>query len=225
MKKPILFLSLLAILLNVKILGQETNKDLIRKWSISFSYAPISTFYYYGGSGEKSYNYYTKGIREVIYPLGANLAIHHDLNNRFSFSSGLNIKARYTDISTFALGLFYYSEESTDNRFIFEIPLTVNYNLLTPSRILDPYLKTGLRTTYFKRYYVGEFASGGMTEGTIDGEINNHDGRLILFYEIGTGTYINVSNSISAKLESNLTYTISGFGYLELQLGFRYSFK
>jgi len=225
MKKPILFLSLLSILLSVKISGQETQQDLERKWSVSFSYSPISTFYYYGGSSEKSHDYYTKGIREVIYPYGVNFAINHDLNDRLSFSSGLNIKARLTDISTFALGLFFYSEESTDNRYIFEIPFNVNYKLLTPSRIFDPYLKTGLRTSYFKRYYVGEFTSGGLTEGTTNGEINNHDGKLILFYEIGTGTYINISNSISAKLESNLTYTISGFGYLELQLGIRYSFK
>jgi hypothetical protein len=205
--------------------GQETNTKLTHIWSASLSFAPVTTFYYYGGSSEKSHDYYTKGIREVIYPLGVNFAINHDLNNRLSFSSGLNIKARLTDISTFALGLSFYSEESTDNRYIFEIPFNVNYNLLTTSRIFDPYLKTGLRTTYFKRYYVGKYTSGGLIEGTTNGEINNHDGKLILFYEIGTGTYINISNSMSAKLESNLTYTISGFGYLELQLGMRYSFK
>jgi hypothetical protein len=129
-----------------------------------------------------------------------------------------------TDISTFALGLSFFSEESTDNRYIFEIPFSVNYNILTPSKIFDPYLKTGLRTTYFKRYYVGEYTQGGF-EGTTIKDIDNHDGKLFLFYELGTGTFINISHSISVKLESNLTYTISGFGYLELQLGIKYSFK
>jgi len=224
MKKTILLLFLLTIFLSSKITGQETNQDL-RKWSASISYSPISTFYYHSRSSEKSHDYYTKGIREVIYPFGVNFAIHHDLNDRLSFSSGLNYKARLTDISTFALGLFYFSEESTDNRYIFEIPFNVNYNLLTPSKIFAPYVKTGLRTTYFKRYYVGRYTSGGMMTESINEEINDHDGKLFLFYEIGTGTYINITNSISAKLESNLTYTISGFGYLEVQLGMKYSFK
>jgi len=224
MKKSFLLLVLLTIFLSSKITGQETTQGL-RKWSASISYSPISTFYYYGNTSEKSYDYYTKGIREVIYPFGVNFAIHHNLNDRLSFSSGFNYKARLTDISIFGLGLFYFSEESTDNRYIFEIPFNVYYNLLTPSKIFDPYLKTGFRTTYFKRYYVGKYTSSEIMTDPINGEINNHDGKLFLFYEIGTGTYINISNSISAKLESNLTYTISGFGYLEVQLGMKYSFK
>jgi hypothetical protein len=224
MKKLTLLLFLLIISFSSKISGQETYQDLKNKWSASISYSPISTFYYYGGSSEKSHDYYTKGIREVIYPIGINIAINHNLNNRLSFSSGLNIKARLTDISTFALGLSFFIEESTDNRYIFEIPFNVNYNILTHSKIFDPYFKTGLRTTYFKRYYVGEYTQGGL-EGTTIEDIDNHDGKLILFYEFGSGTYINIFKSISAKLESNLTYTISGFGYLELQLGMKYSFK
>lgn len=225
MKKSILLLFLLIVFFSSKISGQETNQDLKSKWSASISYSPISTFYYYGGSSEKSIAYYFKGIREVKYPIGINLAVNRDLNNRLSFSSGLNFKARLTDISTFALGEWGgYSEESTDNRYILEVPFNVIYNLLTPSKTFDPYLKTGLRTTYFKRYYVGEYTHWGF-EGTTNKDIDNHDGKLILFYEFGTGTYINISNSISVKLESNLTYTISGFGYLELQLGIKYSFK
>ena len=99
----------------------------------------------------------------------------------------------------------------------------LNLTLLSSSRVFDPYIKTGLRGSYFKRYYVGEFTRWDF-EGTTNGDIDNHDGKLIIFYEIGVGSYLNLSKSIAFLIGSNLTYTFSGFGYLEFQTGLNYSF-
>jgi hypothetical protein len=229
MKKLVLILFLLTILITSKTSGQETNQDLKNHWSASLSYSPISTFYYYGGSSQKSHDYYTKGIREVIYPIGINLRLARNFNEQLSLTSGLNIKARMTDnfidmISEFSGA---YHEESTDNRYIVELPIGLLYNIKSDPKLFDPYVRTGIRNSYFKRSYVGDYKSWsympitGMTEGKID----NHDGCLIIFYDLGVGTFIKASKSLLFMVESNLTYTISGFGYIELLTGLTYSFK
>jgi hypothetical protein len=210
----------------VRISGQETNHDVTNNWSASLSFSSIGTFYYYRSSQDKFYNYYSKGIREIVYPLGFNFGMIRNLNTRLSVSSGLNMKARMIDNLIHIIGEISpsYYEKSTDNRYILEIPLDFNYHILASPKLVDPYLKTGLRNSYFKRYYVGEYTIWG-NDGTTRGEIDNHDSKFILFYEVGAGTYFNILKSISIMVESNLTYTISGFGYLELQGGLKYSFK
>jgi hypothetical protein len=226
MKKLVLILILLNILGYSKSSGQETYQDLKNNWSASVSFSPISTFYYYGGSSEKSHDLYSKGIREIIYPLGLNLRLSRNINDQLSLTSGLNLKARFTDnlidiISEFSGA---YHEESTDNRYIIELPIGLLYKIKSDSRLFDPYLKTGIRNSYFKRSYVGEYTSWSYT-GMTEGKINNHEGRFIIFYELGTGTFIKVSKPLLFMIESNITYTFSGFGYIELQAGLTYSFK
>jgi hypothetical protein len=147
------------------------------------------------------------------------------LNNKLSVNSGLNFKVRFSDNLINIIGEWTgsYYEKSTDNRYVFEMPINIKYKLLSSSRVFDPYIKTGLRGSYFKRYYVGEFTRWDF-EGTTNGDIDNHDGKLIIFYEIGVGTYLNLSKSMAFVIGSNLTYTFSGFGYLEFQTGLNYSF-
>jgi hypothetical protein len=220
MKKLIILLLLMTIFSLRTISGQEIINN---KWSTSISYSPITTFFYYHPHNEYL-DYYSKGVRENIYPLGLNVEITRQLNNRLSVNSGLNFKARFSDNLINREGIYYsYYEKSTDNRYIFEMPINIKYKLIATSRVFDPYIKTGLRGSYFKRYYVGEFSQSGFS-GTPNGEIDNHDSKLIIFYEMGVGSYLNLSKSIAFLIGSNLTYTFSGFGYLEFQTGFNYSF-
>jgi len=225
MKKTILLLSLLPILFSLKISGQETSQGIINKWSTAISFSPISTLFYYRGTHDEYHDYYSKGIREVIYPIGINFEMTRRLNERLSISSGLNFKARLTDNLINIIGEWSdsYYEKSIDNRYIFELPVNFKYQLLSSPRVFNPYVKTGIRSSFFKRYYVGEFTRWGFN-GTTNGEINNHDGKLIIFYEIGAGMHLKLFRSITFLIGSNLTYTLSGFGYLELQTGFNYSF-
>ena len=224
MKKLALFL-LLVIISSWRIAsGQETKPDFSKKWSSSISFSPITTFFYYHPHDEYL-DFYSQGVSEYIYPVGLNLEISRQLNNRLSVNWGLNFKSRPSEHLINIIGEWSssYYEKSTDNRYIFEIPVNIKYKLLSQSRVLDPYIKTGLRGSYFKRYYVGEFTRWDF-DGTTNGEIDNHDGKFITFYEIGAGSYLNLSKSIAFIIGSNLTYTLSGYGYLEFQTGFNYSF-
>jgi hypothetical protein len=204
--------------------GQGINHDLDNKWSASISFSPITTLFYYHPHDEYL-DYYSKGVSEYIYPYGLNFEMTRQLNNRLSVNSGLNFKARPGENLINIIGEWTssYYEKSTDNRYVFEVPVNIKFKLLLSSRVLDPYIKTGLRGSYFKRYYVGEFTRWDF-EGTTNGEIDNHDVKLIIFYEIGVGSYLNLSKSIAFVIGSNLTYTFSGFGYLEFQTGLNYSF-
>jgi len=224
MKKFVFVIIILSSCLYVKVFGQKTDQILHNKWSSSISYSPITTFFYYHPTDEYL-DFYSKGVREIIYPLGFNFEINRRLNNRLSVSSGMNFKARPNENLINIIGEWTgsYYEKSTDNRYVFEMPINIKYKLLSSSRVFDPYIKTGLRGSYFKRYYVGEFTRWDF-EGTTNGEIDNHDGKLIIFYEIGVGSYLNLSKSIAFVIGSNLTYTFSGFGYLEFQTGLNYSF-
>jgi hypothetical protein len=226
MKKSILLLLILTILSPLKISGQKTIEDLNNKWSAAISFSPITTFYYYHGSHNEYNSYNSKGIEELIYPIGLNFELTRQLNERLSINTGLNFKARLSDniINVISEWAGSYYEESTDNRYIFEMPVNFKYQLISSPRVFNPYLKTGLRGSYFKRYYVGEYTRWRF-DSTTNGEINNHDGKLIIFYQIGAGTYINLFKSLTFNVGSNLAYTLSGFGYLELQVGLNYSFK
>lgn len=224
MKKLILLLLLVTIFSPGKISGQETSHDLNNKWSASISFSPITTFFYYHPHNEYL-AYYSQGVSEYIYPFGLDVEITRQLNSRLFVGSGLNFKSKPGENLINIIGEWTgsYYEKSTDNRHIFEIPANIRYKLLTSSKVFDPYIKSGLRVSYFKRYYVGEFTRWDF-EGTTNGEIDNHDGKLIVFYEIGVGSYLNLSKSIAFLIGSNLTYALSGFGYLEFQTGLNYSF-
>jgi hypothetical protein len=223
MKKLILFLLVMTIFVPNIITGQSTIPVLSNKWSSSISYAPITTFFYYHPHNEYL-DFYSKGIREDIYPLGFNIEITRHLNNRLSVNSGINFKAIFSDNLIIREGWFSdYYEKSTDNEYIFEMPINFKYKILAQSGDFDPYIKAGLRGSYFKRYYVGVFTSSDI-EGQTKGDIDKHDGRLLIFGEIGAGTYLNLSKSIAFLIGSNLTFTLSGFGYFEVQTGFKYSF-
>jgi hypothetical protein len=226
MKRITLYLFILTNLTFLQISGQDTTQKLRKNWLASVSYSPISTFYYYGRSSEKSYDLYTEGIREVIYPIGINFRLARNINDQLSLTSGINIKVRMTndliDIMYEYSGSYY--EKSTDDRYILEIPIGLLYNIKSDSKLFDPYLKTGIRNSYFKRYYDGEYKRGSLS-GMETGEINNHDGRYIMFYELGAGTFIKLSKPLILMIESNVTYTFSGLGYVELLAGFTYSFK
>lgn len=206
--------------------GQETYPKITHIWSASLSFAPITTFYYYKSFQNTYMDYYEKGVTELVYPTGTNLRIEYKLSNRLSLSSGINLKVQKDDNLINIIGEWtgYYYEKSTDYKYIFEIPVQISYQILNSPKLFDPYLTTGLRNSYFKRTYTGDYTRWEFS-GTTTGKIDNHDSKYIMFYGIGAGTYINISKSISLMIESNLTYTISGFGYLELQGGFRYSFK
>jgi hypothetical protein len=226
MKKIALYVFILTNLIFVKISGQETNQSAGRNWLASVSYSPVSTFYYYGGNGKKSYDLYTEGIREVIYPLGINFRLARNINDRLSLTSGINIKARMSDnlidIITEYSGA--YHEKSTDNRYIVEIPVGILYNIKSNSKLFEPYLRTGIRNSYFKRYYLGEYDRWSFS-GTESGEINNRDGRYIMFCELGAGTFLRVTKPLLLMVESNVTYTFSGLGFVEILAGLTYSFK
>jgi hypothetical protein len=222
MKNTLCFFILLTIASMISISGQGTNPKPTRVWSLSLSFAPITTFYYYKNFQNTYLDYYAKGVTELVYPTGTNLRIDYKLNNRFSVSSGINFKVETYENLPLGADMSYY-EKSTDTKYLFEIPIQISYKIINSPKLIDPYFTTGLRNSYFKRHYVGEYTRYAGLE-TIKGEINNHDGKFIVFYELGAGTYFHLSKSISMIFESNLTYTISGFGYLELLGGLRYSF-
>jgi hypothetical protein len=223
MKKTFCFSTLLLITSMISISGQETNPKVTHIWSASLSFAPIATFYYYHGSNHEFRDFYSKGVTEVVYPTGTNIRIDYKLNDRLSISSGFNAKVLKHDNLITAIGFEYYYEKSKDNKYIFEIPIYISYQFLNSPKFINPYLKTGLRNSYFVQSYFGEYSSSSLTGGSRKSfDIQNR--KFIIFYDLGIGTYLTLSRSISIILESNLTYSISGFGYLELQGGLRYSF-
>jgi hypothetical protein len=222
MKKTIFLLFILTILSSIKISGQETDQTFHKDWSIALTYAPLTTFYYYHGLKNEYRDRDLIGITEAIYPKGTDFIIDHKISNRFSISSGLSFKTKKNVNLGGGADMWYY-ETSTENKYIFEIPIAVKYDLSKLSKYINPYLKTGIRNSYFKRSYVGEYTS--LTGPITKGQIDKHEGKYFLFYEVGAGTTINFLKPFSVLLESNLTYTISGFGYLELVAGLRYSFK
>jgi hypothetical protein len=223
MNKFIIILFLLTFASIVKISGQEANQSSYKNWSVALTYAPLTTFYYYHALTNEYHDRDLIGITEAIYPKGGDLIIDHRISNRLSISSGLSFKTKENVNLGHGADMLYY-ETSTENKYIFEIPVAIKYDILKSSRHINPYLKTGLRNSYFKRSYVGEYIRYGFPS-TTTGQIDKHEGKYFLFYEFGAGTTINFLKSFSVIIESNLTYTLSGFGYLELQTGLRYSFK
>jgi hypothetical protein len=224
MKKTPYILILLLITSTVSTTGQETKPKQSHIWSLSLSAAPISTIYYYRHFQNIYSDYYHKGVMELIYPTGVNLRIDYKLRERLSISSGINFKKTNTDvIHTLGADMNYY-ENSTDTKYLFEIPVQVSYQILELPKFVDPYITTGIRNSYFKRNYVGDYIAYTMN-GAINGNIDNYIGKFIMFCDLGVGTYIHLSKSFSLMAESNLTFTITGFGYIEILGGLRYSFR
>jgi hypothetical protein len=83
MRKIIFLLLLVRFTPLSTISGQETNQN--RNWSISFTYSPITTFYYYHPQNEYE-AFYSKGVREIIYPIGLNVALSRSMSSRLTFS-------------------------------------------------------------------------------------------------------------------------------------------
>ena len=224
MRKFLYILILLTITSPITISGQETNPKQTHIWSISLSFAETWTGYFYQLSRDKRNDYYFKGIKEDNFPKGAILRIDYKLDDNFGINSGINFKKTNASIILPLGADKLYYENSTDTEYLFEIPIQISYHLLTAPKLIDPYVNIGLRNSYFKRDYVGEYTEyAGIT--TIKGKINHQDGKFIMFYNLGAGTYVTISKSISLTIESNIACTISGFGYTELLGGLRYSFK
>ncbi len=225
--KNLLSLSLILLIINsFSISGQEAAKKPLNVWSISLSFAPIETFYYYPRSLDIYSKFSPTGIDEDLYPRGVNFAVNRTLTKRFSVSTGLNYKFHHTKNDIVIIGEWgggSYSEKSVDDMHIFDVPIELNYQLLKSPGFLDPFLKTGLRNTYFKRSYVGHYSSSSF-EGNASGEIADFKGTFMIFYELGFGTYLNIFKSVSIMVETNLTSTLSGLGFIELQGGLKYSF-
>jgi hypothetical protein len=83
MRKIIFLLLLVRFTPLSTISGQETNQN--RNWSISFTYSPITTFYYYHPQNEYE-AFYSKGVREIIYPIGLNVALSRSMSSRLTLS-------------------------------------------------------------------------------------------------------------------------------------------
>jgi len=224
MRKIYFILLLLVISSIVGISGQEVKQTSDKSWSIALTYAPLTTFYYYHGLTNEYHDHYSIGITEAIYPKGGNIIIDRRINDRLSFSSGFSFKTKKYENLGGGADMFYY-ETSTENKYIFEIPVTLKYHFSNSSRLFSPYLNAGLRNTYFKRSYVGDFIDYTTSPWGTTGEIDKHEGKYFLFTNLGLGFDLKFFKSFSLILESNLTYSISGFGYLEGQGGIKYSFK
>jgi hypothetical protein len=216
---------ILLIFNSFSIFGQEATKKPLNVWSISLSFAPIQTFYYYPTSLDIYTKFSPRGIGEDLYPRGVNFTVNRTITKRFSVSTGLNYKFHHTKNNIIIIGEWSgsYSERSVDNMHIFDIPVELNYQLLKSPGFLDPFLKTGLRNTYFKRSYVGTYSRSGIV-GSASGEITDFKSTILIFYELGFGTYLNIFKSVSIMVETNLTSTLSGLGFIELQGGLKYSF-
>ncbi len=223
MKNAYWLLILLLVTTLLTVSGQVPNAGSSKKWSAAVTASPISTFNYYHSKWNTYDNFHSKGITEAIYSKGANFRIEKEITGKLALSTGFNYKLRKNEIFISGFDMFYY-ETSTENKYIIEIPVLIRYTLLNSPGFFDPYIITGIRNSYFKRDYVGTYTRFNQA-GTANGIIDKHEGRFFLFYNLGAGTYLNISKPLSVILESNLTYTISGYGYLEVQGGLRYSFK
>jgi hypothetical protein len=222
MRKIYFILLLLSSIVGIS--GQEIKETSDNSWSIALTYAPLTTFYYYHGLRNEYLDHYSIGITETIYPKGGNIMIDRKINDRLSFSSGFSMKTKKNEKIGLGADMLYY-ETSTENKYIFEIPVTIKYYFSNSPRFFSPYLNTGLRNTYFKRSYIGDFKDYTTSPWGTTGEIDKHEGKYFMFVNLGLGFDLKFYKSFSLILESNLTYSISGFGYLEGQGGIRYSFK
>jgi hypothetical protein len=226
MKKACYVSIFLIIISLITVSGQEISSDQSNIWSVSMTFAPIETFFYYPGY-RKVFKYYTlRGVTETAYPVGANLRIEHKLNTRLSICTGLNYKHKkidnlYNSVSVFGYGYF---EKSFEEKYVFAIPIQINYQILNSPKFFDPYLKTGFINSYFKRLYQGDYTLW-RSDKTTNGTIDKNDSRFIMFFEFGAGTYLNLLKSLSIILETDLTYNLWGLGYYEFQGGLRYTFK
>ena len=221
MKKAYWLLILLIITTILTVSGQVPNSGSSKKWSAAVTASPISTFNYYHSKWNTYHNFHAKGITEAIYPKGTNIKVDVGLNNRLFLSTGFNLKTKQYITNPYGADMSYY-ESSTEKKFVFEIPLVINYKLLKSPKLFDPYIITGIRNSYFKRDYTGNITYSDLP---VFETIDNHEGRFFIFYDIGAGTTLNLTKSVFVIVESNLTYSVSGFGYLEIQGGLGYTFK
>lgn len=223
MKKAYWLLILLIATTLLTVSGQVPNSGTSKKWSAAVTASPISTFNYYHSKWNTVDKFYSKGITEVIYPKGANIKIDIGLNNRISVSSGLNFKTKEYQKFPYGADMRYY-ESSIEKKYVFEMPIVINYRLFSSPKLFDPYIITGIRNSYFKRDYTGSYTTTGLPDVS-PVVIDKHEGRFFVFYDIGAGTTLNLTKSVFVIVESNLTYSVSGFGYLEIQGGLGYTFK
>jgi outer membrane protein W len=223
MQRALQFFYLLMIIPVMDLSAQDADTGRTRKFSFSVGYAPITTFYFPGVKDNTKFNNSYNGITEIIYQSGFNLRADYRINEKLLLNSGVNYKERKSDYSVSSFGLFAYTEESKNNKFIYELPLSLNYSFLKSPGLLEPYVSAGLRLSIFKWDHVGSYTK--YISGTIEsGIIDDHKTNTFMFVELGTGTYINISNSFSFLIEANVTSTKSFYGYFELFSGLRYSF-
>lgn len=207
----------------MNIAGQQDENNKNKRFSIAAAYAPVATFYYPGVTDNTKYKNTNEGLTEITYSNGINLRADYMFTEKLSLSSGFNYKVRKRDFYGSSTGMFAYNETSESNKFIYEIPLYLNYRILKSHGIFEPYVSAGLRFSLFKWDHVGSYTRNylGTTES---GFINDHKNKALVYAELGSGTYVNISKSFSLLIEANITCTTSYYGFLEIASGVRYSF-
>lgn len=223
MQKVFQIFYLLVLIPVMDMSAQDADTGKAKRFSLSAGYAPLTTFYFPGVKDNIKFNNSYNGITEIIYPAGFNFRADYRINKKLLLNSGFNYKERKSDYSVSSFGLFAYTEESKNNKFIYELPVSLNYSFLKSPGLFEPYVSAGLRLSIFKWDHVGSYTkyiSGAIESGIID----DHKTNTFMFVELGAGTYINISSSLSLLIEANVTCTKSIYGYFEFFSGFRYSF-
>jgi outer membrane protein W len=145
--------------------------------------------------------------------------IDYRLRRHLSLSFGINVNFEKEDYSNSDYnGITYDFRTYSEKTVLFEFPVQLNYHFRDTSKIFNPYIKLGLRNSFYHRDFVisPENLSYPYT-------------RYFLLMDLGLGSYLKVSNHLSLIYEASigfgLKYLRSDYVYLEGLIGLRYTLK
>jgi hypothetical protein len=202
------FISVLIILGITSILNGQDSKRDSNPWSISFSYSPkleISRYLQYSG-GQPFYKSF-------------NNMIDYRLRRHLSLSFGINVNFEKEDYSNSDYnGISYDFRTFSEKIVLFEFPVQLNYHFRDTSKFFNPYIKLGLRNSFYHRDFV-----------ILPENLSYPYTRYFLLMDLGLGSYLKVSNHLSLIYEASvgfgLKYLRSDYVYLEGLIGLRYTLK
>jgi hypothetical protein len=189
--------------------GQDTKPSQSYPWSISLSYAPK-----FGSNLFGSYALYPYDS----YLFSFDLRAEHRFTEKFSYSFGIDFNRNHENISQLTFDAS--SEVSKSSSYLIELPLQINYYIISNPKNIDPYISMSLRNSYLHYY----------KKGTLGGApINIKNSDYFLFYDFGIGSNFRLNKTISITFESSFAYGLIHenfkFNYFETSLGIKYSLQ
>jgi len=159
----------------------------------------------------------------LFWPTSFYVVKNFPFKKRFSFSTGIHfLYKKFTDAGFIIpeYGSYYGPIKTTNNIYLIDIPLRLNYHIVKPNNKFNLYAKTELKNSFIANHIKGE--------PDIHGDyVSYTEYGYNMFLGCGFGLDFKVIERLNAVLEPGINYSVIGFlpgvGLIDCQLGIKYT--